>query len=149
MVWSAQVRFSHEAVAFDAAGRKKMFLSTRTSEVTESGTRLAHWPGRKKEDEAMPAYVVLFQFTDQGIQNIKEHPQGIEQAHKTIEAMGGKVVAGYWVMGQYDSIGIYEFPSDEVAMTFLLGVGATGNVRTTTLKAFTYEQFSELVSKLP
>ncbi len=97
----------------------------------------------------MPAYVVLYQFTDQGMKNIKELPQGIEQAHKAIEAMGGSVVACYSLMGQYDSIGIYEFPSDEVAMTFLLRAGANGNVRTTTLKAFPYEQFSELVSKLP
>ena len=97
----------------------------------------------------MPAYVVLYQFTDQTMKNIKEVGQGIDQAHQTIEAMGGSVVACYGLMGQYDSIGIYEFPSDEVAMTFLLGMGASGNVRTTTLKAFPYEQFSELASKLP
>ena len=97
----------------------------------------------------MPAYVVLYQFTDQGIKNIKELPQGIERAHKAIEDMGGNVVACYGLMGQYDAIGIYEVPSDEVAMTFLLGMGASGNVRTTTLKAFPYEQFSELVNRLP
>lgn len=97
----------------------------------------------------MPAYVVLYQFTDQGMKNIKELPQGIERAHKAIEAMGGKVLACYVVMGEYDSIGIYEFPSDEVAMGFLLGAGATGNMRTTTLKAFTPEAFAEILKGLP
>jgi uncharacterized protein with GYD domain len=35
------------------------------------------------------------------------------------------------------------------AMTFALGLGSGGNVRTTTLKAFTKEQFAEIVKKLP
>jgi len=99
----------------------------------------------------MPAYLVLYNFTDQAMKNIKQMPDGIEQAHQAIESMGGKVVACYSLMGQYDALGIYELPSDEVAMGFLLGMGATGNVRTTTLKAFPYDydQFSELVSRLP
>lgn len=99
----------------------------------------------------MPAYLVLYSFTDQAMKDIKQMPDGIEQAHKTIEAMGGKVLACCSLMGQYDAMGLYEFPSDEVAMTFLLGMGATGSVRTTTLKAFPYDynQFSELVSRLP
>jgi len=97
----------------------------------------------------MPSYVVLYQFTDQAIKNIKELPQEIGEAHQAIEDMGGKVVALYGLMGQYDAIGIYEFPSDEVAVTFLLGMGATGNVRTTTLKAFPHKEFAALVSKLP
>jgi len=99
----------------------------------------------------MPAYLVLYNFTDQAMKNIKQMPDGIEQAHQTIESMGGKVVACCSLMGQYDALGIYELPSDEVAMGFLLGMGATGSVRTTTLKAFPYDydQFSELVSRLP
>jgi uncharacterized protein with GYD domain len=51
------------------------------------------------------------------------------------------------------SIGLYvtigEFSSDEVAMTFAMALSATGNVRTTTLKAFTKEEFAQIVKKLP
>ena len=97
----------------------------------------------------MPAYLVLYNFTDQAMKNIKELPQGIEQAHQAIGAMGGKVLACYLVMGEYDSVGIYEFPSDEVAMGFLFGMGATGVARTTTLKAFTPEAVAEIVKGLP
>ena len=52
-------------------------------------------------------------------------------------------------MGEYDYVGIGEAPSDEVAMTFMLAQGSAGNVRTTTLKAFTKEEFAEIVKKLP
>lgn len=97
----------------------------------------------------MPTYISLFKLTDQGIKNIKDAPQRIEQGVKGLEAMGGKLVGFYSVMGEYDYVGISEAPSDEVITAFLLALGADGNVRTTTLKAFTTEEFVEIVKKLP
>ena len=59
------------------------------------------------------------------------------------------MIGFYLTMGQYDYVVIAEGPSDEVALMQLLGLGAAGNVRTTTLKAFTKEEFAEIVKKLP
>ena len=97
----------------------------------------------------MPTYIMLMKLTEQGVKDIKNAPQRIEQAAKTAEAMGGKMIGFYTVMGEYDYVVIGECPSDEVMMTFLLGVGSLGNVRTTTLKAFTSEEFAAMVKKLP
>jgi uncharacterized protein with GYD domain len=97
----------------------------------------------------MQTYVTLYKLTDQGIKNIKDIPRLMEDNIKNWEAMGGKVIAVYTLMGEYDFIGITEAPSDEVAMTFLMAMGSRGNVRTTTLKAFTKEQFVAMVKKLP
>jgi len=97
----------------------------------------------------MATYICLMKFTDQGIKEIKEAPERIEKAFKTLEAMGGRIVEFYTTMGEYDYVAIAEGPSDEVAMTFLLGLGAAGNVRTTTLKAFNREEFVKLVKRLP
>ncbi len=97
----------------------------------------------------MPTYIVLYKLTDQGIKNIKEAPQRIEEGIKAIEAVGGKVIGFYSVMGEYDYVGIGEFPNDETVLTLALAIGAQGNVRTTTLKAFTKEEFAEIVKKLP
>ena len=97
----------------------------------------------------MPTYITLYKFTDQGIKGIKDIPQRMEDAIKNYEAMGGKVISVYTVMGEYDIVAIGEVPSDEIAMTFALALGSQGNVRTTTLKAFTKEQFAAMVKKLP
>lgn len=97
----------------------------------------------------MPTYIMLMKLTEQGVKDIKGAPQRIEQAAKTAEAMGGKMIGFYATMGEYDYVVIGECPSDEVMMTFLLGMGSLGSVRTTTLKAFTKEEFAELVKKLP
>jgi len=97
----------------------------------------------------MPTYITLFNLTEQGIKNIKDAPKRIEEGIKAAEAIGGKSIGFYSVMGEYDYVSIGEAPSDEAYMTFLLGIGAQGNVRTTTLKAFTREEFAGMVKKLP
>jgi uncharacterized protein with GYD domain len=102
-----------------------------------------------KEDNPMPTYIMLMKITDQGRKDIKNAPQRVEQAIKTAEAMGGKMIGVYSTMGEYDYVAIGECPSDEVMMTFLLGLGSAGTVRTTTLRAFTKEQLAGMVKKLP
>ena len=97
----------------------------------------------------MPTYISLYQLTEQGITDIKNAPERIKEGIKAFEGMGGKVIGFYAVMGEYDYVAIGEAPSDEAAMTFALGLGAGGNVRTTTLKAFTAEEFAKFVDKLP
>ena len=97
----------------------------------------------------MPTYITLYKFTDQGIKSIKDIPQRIEDTIKDYEASGGRVRGVYAVMGEYDFVAIGEAPSDEISMTFALALGSQGNVRSTTLKAFTKEEFAEMVEKLP
>ena len=97
----------------------------------------------------MPNYVTLMKLTDQGIKAIKDAPGRVETAKKAIEKMGGKLLNLYIVMGEYDYVGITEFPSDEVATTFALALSSLGNGRTMTLRAFTKEEFAAMVNKLP
>ena len=97
----------------------------------------------------MPTYIGLYKLTDKGVKNIKGAPKRIEEAIKAAEAVGGKVLGFYTVMGEYDYVAIGEFPNDEAALTLALAMGAQGNVRTTTLKAFTKEEFAKIVKKLP
>ena len=97
----------------------------------------------------MPTYIVLYKLTDQGIRNIKESPKRIEEGIKAVEAAGGKMIGFYSVMGEYDFVSIGEAPNDETAVALALALGSQGNARTTTLKAFTKEEFAGIVKKLP
>jgi uncharacterized protein with GYD domain len=87
--------------------------------------------------------------TDQGVKNIKDFPQRIEASRKGMEAIGGKMVGFYALMGEYDYVVIAEFPSDEVGMTFALGLNALGNVKTHSMQAFTEKEFIDIVQKMP
>ena len=97
----------------------------------------------------MANYILLMKYTDQGIKAIRNAPLRIDSAIKGFEALGGKVTGFYATMGEYDYVAIGEAPNDTVGMTFLLGLGLAGNVRTTTLKAFTREEFENIVRRLP
>ena len=97
----------------------------------------------------MATYVILMNLTEQGIKTVKQGPERVEEAARALEAAGGRLVQFYSVMGQYDYVVIAEAPGDEVAMTQLLGLAMQGNVRTTTLRAFTRQEFAEILKKLP
>jgi uncharacterized protein with GYD domain len=97
----------------------------------------------------MATQIVLMKLTDQGIKNIKDAPQRIDAGIKAAEAMGGKLTGFYCTLGEYDYIALFEGFTDEAGASFLLKLGSLGNVRTTTLKAFTRNEFAEIVKKLP
>jgi uncharacterized protein with GYD domain len=84
----------------------------------------------------MPQYVTLVRYTQQGMSTIKESPARLYAAKKSAEAVGGKVLAWYLTMGQYDAVLISEFPTDETCATFTLSAGQLGNISTETMKAF-------------
>jgi uncharacterized protein with GYD domain len=92
----------------------------------------------------MQLYIVLMNLTDQGIRTVKDSTQLIAQAKKDFEQKGGFVTGVYLTMGEWDYVALCEAPSDEVAISFLLGLGSTGNVRTNTIKAFKPEKIGEI-----
>jgi uncharacterized protein with GYD domain len=97
----------------------------------------------------MPTYIVLIDWTDQGIRNVKDTIKRAEAFRSAIEKSGGKLLDAYYTMGQHDFVATVELPNDESAMSILLALGARGNVRTTTLKAFSLSEAEKVVSKLP
>jgi uncharacterized protein with GYD domain len=97
----------------------------------------------------MPTYITLMKFTEQGARDLKGSPRRIESAIKAWELMGGKLLAAYFVMGEYDYIAITESPSDEAAVTASLAVCAREHVKTATLRAFPLAEFARLVENLP
>ena len=96
----------------------------------------------------MPTYIVLVNWTEQGIRNVKESPQRLDAFKKSVEASGGKVIGFYLTMGRYDLVVIVEFPSDEAATTVILRTASLGQVHTETLKAFPEEQYRDIIAKV-
>ncbi|MFM0340559.1 GYD domain-containing protein [Paraburkholderia fungorum] len=97
----------------------------------------------------MATYVVLAQFTDQGIRAVKNSAQRAGQAAEMARTFGCEMKEIYWTMGEYDIVTIIEAPDEASFMSFGLALGSAGNVRTQTLRAFTKDEFSAVVGKLP
>ena len=97
----------------------------------------------------MFTYITLYRYTAQGIRSIKESPKRVDQARQAMEKAGAKLKGIYLTTGRYDLIAISEWPTEEAAMTFLLAMGAAGNVTTETLRAFDEAAFKKMVAAIP
>ena len=97
----------------------------------------------------MPTYITLINYTQKGIENIKESPARVDAAKAAFKALGGELKAFYSVMGRYDMVVIGEGPDDETATKLALAIGSQGNVRTETLRAFTEDEYRQIIAALP
>ncbi len=97
----------------------------------------------------MSTYIMLINYTDQGIRNIKDSPKRADAARDLAKTFGAEMKDVYLTMGGYDLVITMEAPSDDAMAKFALAVGSTGNVRSTTLKAFTEKECRGIVADLP
>ena len=96
----------------------------------------------------MPTYVVLMNWTDQGVRTAKETVQRREQADALAEKHGARIEQVYWTVGPYDIVTVFEAPDDESATAMLLELGTAGNLRTNTLRAYDREEMSGIIQRL-
>lgn len=96
----------------------------------------------------MTTYIMLVNWTETGIRNVKESPQRLDAAKKLLKDMGGDMKSFYLTMGEYDMIAVYEAPDDAVAARFAFQLGQLGNIRTRTLKAFPEAAYREIINSL-
>ena len=97
----------------------------------------------------MSTYIVLANYTDQGIRNVTDSPSRLEAVKNLLLELGGEMKDFYLTMGGYDIVVVIEAPNDEVAAKFALKTASFGNVRTTTLKAFPEAEYRRIISELP
>jgi uncharacterized protein with GYD domain len=95
----------------------------------------------------MATYIVLVNFTDQGIRNVGESPKRYEAFRATAEKMGVQIKGTWWTIGAYDIVTTLE-GSEEAVTAALLKLGSAGNVRTQTLRAYSADEFGRIVQKL-
>ena len=92
----------------------------------------------------MPVYVTLGKYTAEAIKNLHEVAERLQQNTQLIEAKGGKLLAFYGLMGEWDILAITEFPDEKSAMSALLTIGKAGRLMTQTLTAVSGEEFAIL-----
>ncbi len=96
----------------------------------------------------MAKYVLLSRFTQQGAQSIKDGPARLEAAKQVFQGLGVETQDFYLTLGEYDAIVVVEAPDDEAIAKASLAIGALGNVRFSTLRAFTENEYKQLIGAL-
>ena len=96
----------------------------------------------------MATFIMLGHFSDQGIRSVKDTTKRVETVKAAAKKLGITVKDVYWTLGQYDTVLIAEAPDEATMTAFGLTVGAHGNVRTQTLRAFSAEEMGRIIGKM-
>lgn len=97
----------------------------------------------------MATYISLIKLTSKGITSIKEGPARLDAGKESLKTFGSELKGFYLTLGSYDIIAISEAPDDAAAAKVALAISSAGNVTTETLRAFTEDEYREIVAALP
>ena len=96
----------------------------------------------------MAKYVMLGNWTEQGVRNVKDTVERARGVRELFASMGVNAREFFWTMGQYDVILTFDAPDDETMMRATLAVVMRGNLRTTTLRALGEQEMERVLAEV-
>ncbi len=96
----------------------------------------------------MPHFICFLNWTDEGAKDTKNLAERHDRGQSLAASLGGKIVSTYITTGQYDVVAVLDMPEGDAMVKFALSIGARGQARTTTVRAFPHEEISQIVSSL-
>ena len=89
-------------------------------------------------------FICFLNWTEQGAKAVKGVPARHENLKAEIAQLGGRVVGGYVTRGQYDVVLVLEMPNGDAMTKLAVALISRGNVRTTTVRAHSIEEFGKI-----
>ena len=97
----------------------------------------------------MPMFILSINWTDQGIRNVKDAPRRAQAARDLGKKVGVEIKEIYLTSGESDLLAIADAQTGDNIAKFAMALGAQGNVRTRTARAWSEAEFQKLLSELP
>lgn len=97
----------------------------------------------------MPTYLCLCNWTQKGIEQVKESPKRLDAAKTLFRELGVEIKSFHMLSGRYD-MAIFVDARDETALArALLAQSARGGIRTETLRAFGEDEYRKILGSIP
>lgn len=96
----------------------------------------------------MASYVVLANFTDQGIRTVKDTTKRAKAFRDAAGGFGVTVKDIYWTMGRYDVVVTMESQKEENVAALMMKMGSLGNLKSETLRAFNESEVASMTGKI-
>ena len=96
----------------------------------------------------MPKFIQLLNWTDQGIKSVKDSPKRLDAAREAAKKIGITIQKFYMTTGAHDMVVIVDAPDSETMAKFTLMLGMGGNLRSTTMKAFSEDAYRRITGSL-
>ena len=101
------------------------------------------------QEDTMPTFILSLNWTEQGIRSVKDAPKRAEASKELAKKVGVEIKQVYLTTGEDDLLVIVDAPNGDNVTKFALALGAQGNVRTRTSRAWPQSEFQKLISELP
>jgi uncharacterized protein with GYD domain len=101
-----------------------------------------------KRSNPMAKYILLVNWTDQGIRNVKDSAKRLDAGRALAKEQGCVLESFFMTMGSFDNVAVVEAPDDETIAKYVLTLCSEGNLRTVTLKAFPEQSYRTIIADL-
>jgi uncharacterized protein with GYD domain len=93
-------------------------------------------------------YVSLMRLTAKGLAELSESGNRRKISEDRVAALGGRSIAFYALLGAYDFVQVFEMPSNEAMMQYVLTARRDGHVEPLILPAFDVETYGQIVTRI-
>ena len=96
----------------------------------------------------MATYFITETVTREGMMTVSEAPERAKGVVAFAHGLGVEVKEFFYTVGPFDFIMKVEAPDDETIASFLMAIRRTGNVTANSMRAFTPDEWGEIVRRL-
>ena len=97
----------------------------------------------------MPLYFVTEDVTREGMMSVKQAPVRAKGVFGLAAELGVNILEFHFCMAHHDFIMKVEAPDDEAACALAMAVRRSGNVTAKVTRAFSPQEWAEIVARLP
>ncbi len=96
----------------------------------------------------MPVYVTLWKYTRDGLMDIKNTASRFEAVKKIIANYGGKLIAIYGLIGEFDVMTIMELPDKSAFATVIMKICSSGRISAESMMAIPIQEFLNITKEI-
>jgi len=94
----------------------------------------------------MRTFILLSTLSPQGMQTLRATPERLLEVNREVEALGGRVVNQWALLGDYDFLSVIEAPDEKAVARLTLELSARGSAHFETLPAIDVDEMIELMA---
>lgn len=93
-------------------------------------------------------YVSLMRLTQKGLTELTDSAKRRKVSEDRVAALGGRSIAFYALLGPYDFVQVFEMPSNEAMMQYVLTARRDGHVEPLILPAFDTDTYGQILTEI-
>lgn len=95
----------------------------------------------------MRTFLLLSILSSQGMQTLATTPERLFEVNREIEALGGRVVDQWALLGAYDFLSVVEAPDDRAIARIIAELSSRGSAQFETLVALSVDDLAEVLDR--